>query len=76
MRTLVLVFALVCGSCVVLHAQRPFTRTGYKQFYSHYRYPQRYTQHRFGYKQYGHRRYAQPYVKPRPYARPFRMRIR
>ena len=75
MKALVLVIALVCGSCVVSHAQvyrNPYIKTGYSWFYS---YPRRSTQQR-QYRPYGYRRYAQPYVRPRPYTRPFRMRIR
>ena len=70
MRTLVLVFDLVCGSCSVSHAQvyrNPYVWGGY------YSYPRRSTQQR-QYKPYGYRRYAQPYVRPRPYTRPWWMR--
>ena len=66
MKTIILVFALVCGSCVITHAQvyrNPYIKTGFSRTYS---YPQRSTPQRY-YKPYGHRRYAQPYVKPRPY---------
>lgn len=73
MRTLVLVFALVCGSCVVSHARvyrNPYIKTG---IFSRFYYSQRYTPPRV-YKQYGYRRYAQPYVRPRPYTRPWWVR--
>ena len=61
-----------CGSCVVsARAYRnPYIKTGYSSFYS---YPRRSTQQRY-YKPYGHRRYAQPYVRPRPYTRRYWIR--
>jgi len=60
--------SLKCDSCVVSQVYRnPYV---YGRYYS---YPRRSTMQRY-YKPYGHRRYAQPYVRPRPFTRPWWIR--